>query len=227
VTTPYKYRVVARNTVGYGNGFPTLTASSMSGEVGVNKPAAPSNLAATLLASPTRVGLTWRDNAVNESGFVVERSSDNGQTFTTVGTPGPRNNTGNVTFTDTTVTQGSSYVYRVTAVNFAGSSDPATASVVVDVPPAPQIGTALANRQGSGERVTVTWSDVTGETGYEIQWSSDAGFGTVAGSGTAAANATSFTTGNLARTTWYVRVRATNVLGPSGWSAVLTVPPAA
>ena len=64
-------------------------------------PAAPTNLAATLQAGP-QVRLTWRDNATNESGFVIERSTD-GVNFTQIATAPARSNTGNVTFTDTTV----------------------------------------------------------------------------------------------------------------------------
>jgi len=41
-----------------------------------------------------------------------------------------------------------------------------------------------------------------------------------------AANATSLTTGNLTRTTWFVRMRANNALGSSAWSPTVTVPPA-
>ena len=51
-----------------------MTAKSTSATLGVNAPAAPTTLTATLPAGP-RVSLTWRDNATNETGFVVERSS--------------------------------------------------------------------------------------------------------------------------------------------------------
>ncbi len=80
--------------------------STFSLSAGVNAPAAPTNLVATLQTGP-QVSLTWRDNATNETGFVVERSSDNGVTFTPLPTTvTPRNNTGNVTFVDTTVVPG-------------------------------------------------------------------------------------------------------------------------
>jgi hypothetical protein len=80
-------------------------------------PAAPSNLVATA-ASSTRVSLTWRDNAGNESGFAIFRATGGGNTFVQIATVGP-----NVTaFADTTVRPATSYKYRVRAFNGAGAS---------------------------------------------------------------------------------------------------------
>jgi len=225
--TAYLYRVVARNVVGYGGQYPSMTVQSISETKGINAPNAPTNLVGTLRAGPG-VSLTWRDNATNESGFIVQRSSDGGTTFADVGTAPARNNTGNVTWVDSTVSIGTTYVYRVLARNIAGDSapsNPVTAAVVL--PGAPTITTATAARVGNNERVTVTWADVADESGYTIQWSDSDTFTTVAGSGTAAANAITFTTGNIAQQTWYFRMSATNPVGSSDWSAVVTVAAAA
>ena len=101
-----------------------MTVQSISDELALGTaPAAPTNLVATLQAGP-QVRLTWRDNATNESGFVIERSTD-GVNFTQIATAPARNNTGNVTFTDTTVKAAQttqSYTYRVAAGNVAGLS---------------------------------------------------------------------------------------------------------
>ena len=224
-TTAYLYRVVAQNTVGYGQGFPTMTASSTSATLGVNAPAAPTTLAATVVAGP-QVSLSWRDNATNESGFVIERAV-NGGGFTQLATPPARANTGTVTYVDGSVTVGNTYAYRVSAVNVAGqsaASNTATASVVL--PGQPTIATATAARSGNNERVTVTWGDVANETSYVVQWSTSSTFATVAGqSGALAANSTTFTTGNIARQSWFFRVRAVNVVG-TATSATVTVAPA-
>ena len=91
---------MARNTVGYGGAYMSLTVQSVSAPVAVIQ--APTNLTATLQAGP-QVSLTWMDNATNETGFSVERSTD-GVTFVQIATAPARNNTGNVTFVDTTVT---------------------------------------------------------------------------------------------------------------------------
>ena len=221
------YRVVARNTVGYGAGFPSMTVSSTSDALVVGTaPAAPTGLTAALKAGP-RVALSWTDRATNESGFVVERSV-NGGAFAQIAAPAARANTGTVALTDPDVAPGTTYAYRVAAVNAAGrSAYTNTATVTVPaLPAAPVIATATAARSGTGERVTVTWGTVAGATGYRIQWSASPSFATVAGSGTVG-TATTFTTATLARRAWSFRVIATNLAGDSPPSAVVTVAPAA
>ena len=124
----------------------------------------------------------------------------------------------------TTVTAGATYQYRVVATSVVGDSSASnTVTVALVLPGAPTFSSGTATRQGGGERATLQWADVTGETGYTIQWSSTSAFTTVAGTGTAAANATSFTTGTITRQVWYFRIRATNSVGASAWSPVRTV----
>ncbi|MEU9241009.1 multicopper oxidase domain-containing protein [Streptomyces sp. NPDC048385] len=133
--TPYLYRVVALNTVGYGSEFPSMTVKSVSDPLGLNGPLPPTGLSAAL-RSGKRVGLTWRDNSTNESGFVIERSTDNGVTFKQVGKVPARTKTGRVTFVDGTVGLGSAYQYRVSATNVAGRrmTRPLTVQVSVRSP---------------------------------------------------------------------------------------------
>ena len=222
--TPYLYQVVALNTVGYGNEFPSTTVRSQPTDpVGVNKPAAPTGLTATILAGP-QVRLGWTDNATNESGYRVERATGSGD-FTVLATLPAHKNTGGVTFTDTGATLGSQYSYRVTALNAAGSASVGPVTVVVDVPAAPGgLQGAATGVNKSSEKLTLTWQDVTDETGYTLQWSTSSAFATVSGSANLGANATTYTTGNVSRSTWYVRVRANNVLGSSAWSTVTIAP---
>jgi probable HAF family extracellular repeat protein len=79
-------------------------------------PAAPTDLVAKAL-SGARIRLTWTDNANNEAGFRVQRAIGWGS-FALVSSVGP-----NVTtFTDTSVTAGTLYRYRVRAYNEAGPS---------------------------------------------------------------------------------------------------------
>lgn len=231
--TAYRYRVLARNTVGYGGAYPSLTVASTSDVVQVQPlpdvPADPTALTATVQFGP-RVDLAWTDNATNETGFLVERSTtaDVGP-WTTVATAPARTNTGAVTFADTTVAPATSYWYRVTAVNLAGPSLPSNVvtAVVGPLTAAPTGVRATAARQGaSNERLTVNWTTVAGATGYTIQWSRTADFATVDGSGTVAAGATSFTSGNLPRVLWYVRVGARNAVGTAFSTPPVAVPAA-
>jgi hypothetical protein len=223
----YQYRVVARNKVGYSPEFPTMTASSTSATVGVNPPTAPSALTGALQVGP-KVALTWKDNASNETGFVLQRSSDNGVTFSQLATAPARTGSGStVSFTDSTVALGTTYQYRVASVGVGGQSawsNVLAVPVMVPVAPAKLLGSAA--RSGTNERVTLSWGDLSNEAGYTVQWSTSSTFATIAGTGTTAANVTSFTTGNIARQTWYFRVLGSNALGSSPWSNSLLVPAA-
>lgn len=213
-TTPYLYRIVAKNTVGYGNGFPTLSPQSVSATAGVNQPSAPTNLTATLQAGP-QVSLTWRDNATNETGFVIERSA-NGGAFAQIATAPARNNTGNVTYADTTVQPGTTYAYRVAAVNIAGASTYATSAAVSvpAMPAAPSNFTAANGPNGSGNSrsVILSWTDNSNnETGFTIQRATNAAFTAGLNTVTVGANVTTLTQTGLSRNTdYYYRIRANN-----------------
>jgi hypothetical protein len=88
-------------------------------------PVAPSDVTATAVSNGW-VLVRWNNNASNDSGFIIERST-NGVTWTMVGAVGA-----NVTFfDDTSASHSSSYLYRVAAYNGYGDSafSAATASV--------------------------------------------------------------------------------------------------
>lgn len=231
----YVYRVVAQNTVGYGAGFPTTTAQSMTGEVMVGTgPLAPTNLSGVLRSGP-QVNLTWTDNAQNESVFVLERSEAGGP-FVQITTVPARNNVGNVSFTDTTIrpaTMPIDYSYRVKAVNPVGSSDWSntfTITIPVAVPP-----TAPSNLSATlviGPKINLSFRDTaTNETSFSIERSTDGGatYSVLATlpalTGTGAVTYTDTITTSASNVTYSYRVRAGNVF----WSnytntASVTVP---
>jgi subtilisin family serine protease len=68
------------------------------------------------------VKLKWQDNATGETGYSVERSTD-GVTFTPIGVL-PANSR---FFTDTAITGGTTYIYRVRAFNGISDSFPSNA----------------------------------------------------------------------------------------------------
>jgi hypothetical protein len=89
-------------------------------------PAAPTNLAGMPFA-PTRVDLSWNDNSSDETGFKVERSSNGGTTYLTIGITAANI----ASYSDTTAAAGTSYLYRVRATNGAGDSGSTNVVTVV------------------------------------------------------------------------------------------------
>jgi FtsP/CotA-like multicopper oxidase with cupredoxin domain len=237
-TASFFYRVFARNTVGdptiYAVGppdttFPTVFLDSDFSNIATTSLGAPTNLTATLVAS-SQVLLTWIDTATNETGFLVERST-NGGAYAQITVAGPKTNTGTVTFTDTTADPGFTYQYRVAAIieipGFMITSAYATsAPLTVAVPTAPSNLRATATRQGNTASVTLTWQDNSNnEGGFTVQRATNSAFTTGLVSSTTAANTTALQIGSLARlTNYYFRIRAYNLVGTSGWVTATPLP---
>jgi len=101
-------------------------------------PETPTALTAAYLASPSRVNLTWTNNAISATSFNIQRATNaaftlNLQNFTLgtasmTATPFAQ---GAMTFTDTTVALGATYYYRVAATK----TFPARQSPTWAVPP--------------------------------------------------------------------------------------------
>jgi len=222
----YQYRIVAKNTVGYGLEFPSLTAQSVSQPVSIQvgfPPLAPTNLTLSLVGGNTQIRLQWRDNATNEQGFYVERSVDGGA-FAPLTTVPARNQTGGVSYVDTTVVPGSSYSYRVAAYNAIAATAWITAGPIsVPVPPTPPAApsnvSVTAVRLFSGNyRVTVTWTDnANNEQGFRVQRATNSNF-TGQTSATVLANVTTFTVTVAPNANgWYFRVQSYNGALGSAW----------
>ena len=231
-STVYSYRVVARNTVGYGGAYPQVNADAVSAEIAAIR--APSSLTGTLQANATgvQVSLTFTDNATNETGFAIERSTDGGATFTRIATAPARNNTGSVTYLDTTVTFGTTYTYRVATIAAAGLS-PYTNNATVTVPVQPAVPATFSaangpNGNGNNRTVILTWSaDTANVSGFTIQRATNAAFTSGLSSATVAnpATTTLTQTGLSRNTSYYYRIRANN--GPvvsSGWLTATPLP---
>ena len=105
----YSYRVSAFNS---GGG----SAHSNAATVALIVPAAPANLTA-VVTKKDQVTLNWKDNANNETGFQVERST-NGTVFTVIATTAA--NTNATKYRDRV--RGETRYYRVAAKNNVGLS---------------------------------------------------------------------------------------------------------
>jgi titin len=208
----YSYRVAAIN--GAGSSAFTNVVTVTIGSI----PAAPTNLADAMLGNPLRVRLTWRDNATNESNFILERSA-NGGAFTLLATVASRAGTGNVTYNDTTVLVGNTYDYRVKAINGVGSSaysNTFTAAVVAPAAPSNFAGSAVVS--GTNATVTLTWVDnSSNETSFEVQRATNAAFTAGVNTNTVAANSTTRVETRTRNRSYYYRIRAVNPAGVSAW----------
>jgi len=206
--TTYTYRVAATNFFG---------TSAWSNTFQQVVPAAP-NAPTTLALLPQYFGfirVVWRDNATNETGFSIERST-NGGAFSQIGTRAAFAGTGpNIYWDDTTVQAGNTYTYRVAAVNAAvRSAYSNTASFAVPtVPGKPTITNVTTALNGTNENATVTWLDnATNEVQYIVYRSAAGGVNYYPlGTAVVAANTTQYTFTAIPRQVWYFRVVARNM----------------
>lgn len=164
----YGYRVIARDALKAsprGDAvWVTLPTSPLTGPAVL--PAAPSGLMARA-AGPNTIELTWVDNATNDVRYRVERRHVMPSEFMAFGQREwlPANAT---TFTDTDVSAGLTYEYRVTAVGDAGHSLPS--NLAGATPPVLDAPTDLASGVVTVRWVELSWTDTTTtETGFRIE----------------------------------------------------------
>jgi hypothetical protein len=112
-STEYCYRVRAFN----GAGPSDYTNTDCATTPAPTPPADPTDLVAMAVGS-TQIDLSWMDQADDEDGFTIERSTDGGSTFTEIATVGL-----DVTsYSDLDLAPLTEYCYRVRAFNLAGNS---------------------------------------------------------------------------------------------------------
>lgn len=149
--TQYTYRVRAVIGGGGASGY-TNEASALT------FPADPSNLQVTTPTPPrgrTELDLQWMDNSASPSAHRVERSDDNGATFREIAVTA----IGATTFTDTGLSDGTTYCYRVRAFNtsaFSGYTGVVKGTTLIGPPRAP---TALTAVVISNSRINLSWDD--------------------------------------------------------------------
>ena len=160
--TAYSYQVIAYNAVG---------ASAPSNTAFVTTAFAPPTALSATATGARQVLLSWTDNSANETGFVIERALVSGGVaglFQQVGTAPANPANGATSFTDTSVTDGSAYVYQVRDQNAVGSSAPSNTAAVT-TPLAAPTGLTLATSV-TPARVTLSWVDNSGaEAAYEVR----------------------------------------------------------
>src|SRR6266581_359378 len=180
-------------------------------------PAAPASLSA--IPGDSSVALSWA-TSTGANSYNVKRS------LTTGGPYGPVTSVTTTNFTDTGLTNGTTYYFVVTASNASGESgnSPETSATPnVAPPPAPTNLTATAGNM----QVALNWTAAAGAASYQVNRGTTNGgpYGTVVASGLTATSVTDNTVVN--GTTYYYVVVAVNSGGVSPNSNQASATPAA
>jgi fibronectin type 3 domain-containing protein len=214
--TAYYYTVSAENSAGNSAQSSQVSATPTTG---VTVPATPTGVTAT--AGVSRVSLAWNASS-GATSYNVYRSTTSGGEGTTAYASGITT----ASYTDSSATAGTTYYYKVAAVNSAGTSAQssevsATPTSGVTVPSAP---TGVSATAGVSQ-VSLSWTASSGATSYNVYRSTSSG-----GEGTTAyvsgLTGTSYTdTGVTAGTTYYYTVAAVNSAGTSAQSSQVSAAP--
>lgn len=155
----YYYVVSAVNEVGEG-----ANSAPVSATPNVPPPPAPTGVMAT--AGDAQVQLTWTGSS-GAGSYNVKRALNASGPYTTI-----RSVTGS-SFTDTTVANGTTYYYVVSAVNGGGES--ANSDYVSATPKAPPLPAPTGLAATSGPRagqITLSWNKTPGAISYRVKRSS-------------------------------------------------------
>src|SRR6266511_1603680 len=208
--TTYYYKLTALNSLGES---PTSSERSATPTAGATVPDAPTLNAAT--AGNASVALSWSAPTSNGgsalTGYRLYRSTSSGTEtlLTTLGLA--------PAYTDTTVSNGTTYYYKLTALNNLGESPTssersATPASGATVPAAPTLNAATAGNA----TITLSWTAPTSNggsalTGYRLYRSTSSGTETLL---TTLGPATSYTDSAAVNgTTYYYVVTAVNGVG--------------
>ncbi len=222
--TAYTFRVSAISSVGTGAASATASATPA---VSASVPAAPTGLNAT--AGDTQASLSWTapfsDGGAAITDYLIEYSSDGGGTWSTFIHAASTATTATVTG----LTNGTSYMFRVSAINSVGTGAvSSTASATpATVPGAP---TGLNSVPGDGQ-VALSWTAPTSDggspiTGYTVAMSTDGGatfFQTMSVGNSTTATWTGITNG----ASYVFMVAASNSGGTGAYSATTQASPVA
>jgi len=204
--TTYYYKVLAYNNAGESE--QTEPVSKMT------VPAAPTGLAKTSVTS-TSITLNW-SAATGASGYYLYRSTSSDGTFAKLDTGTLTTNS----YTNTGLSANTPYYYKVSAYNANGESP--QSSAYVSVTTAPDIPADLTKTAATSTSITLSWSAVTGATGYYI-YRSTTSTGTFTQVGSLLTTTSYTDTGLTASTAYYYKVAANNTNGTGTQSAYISV----
>ena len=195
----------------------TMTVSPAA----ASSPAGPTNLAAT--PGNRTVRLSWTGSAGATSYNIYRGPVSDGEAIAAVAST----NGSTTTFTDSGLTNGTTYFYNVAAVNGVGTSPDSNEVSVIPVNNTPPSTPGGVSARAGNAQVSLSWNAGAGATSYNVFRSTSTGgeSTTPVASGIAA---TSFTDTGLANgTTYFYKVAALNSFGASAQSTEVSATPAA
>lgn len=225
--TKYYFRVMAYNSAGNSAASPREDTTVKGGSTPTTpttttKPNAVTGLTVTASGS-TAASLKWTDVA-NETGYRVQRSTDN-SSFVDVTTLGANV----VSYADSSLKASTKYYYRIQSFNNVGASTSSVVNATTATTPAqaPTAPSWFGAQSGGSYTANMQWGDVSNETGFIIEKSTNGG-SSFTEHARVGANVTAYTATGLNSNTSYVfRVKAYNAAGTSAASMQQTIKTAA
>jgi len=212
-STTYCYRVFATNTMG-DSGYTTEECDQTGSPDG---PAAPTGLAAP--AEDGKVTLTWNANTETDPAvlyYMIYRSTTEGGPYTAVAVV-----FGGTNVVDSNVNNGTTYYYRISAVDtWPNESDmSAEVSATPSEPTAPDEPSNLVVTGKTDSQISISWTDNSDNEDEFIIERKLGASGTYAVLDSVSANVTSYDDPGLDSETEYCyQVKASNAIGDSGYS---------
>jgi fibronectin type 3 domain-containing protein len=180
-------------------------------------PAAPAGLTAT--AGNAQIVLAWRASSGAASYNVYRGTAAGGEAAAPI-----RTGLTTAAFTDTGLTNGTKYFYKVAAVNATGTSGTSNEASATPQPPVPAVPAGLTASSGDTQ-VTLAWKASGGAATYNIYRATAAG-GEGATPIRTGLTATSFTDTIVTNgTRYFYKVAAVNASGTSGLSNEVSATP--
>ncbi|MGO9230350.1 MAG: SBBP repeat-containing protein, partial [Bryobacteraceae bacterium] len=210
--TKYYYKVAAVNS---GGTSPLSAEASATPEP--SAPAAPTGL--TAAAGSGSVALSWTAPSGATSYSVYRGTSAGGESTTAIATGITA-----TAYSDTGLTNGTTYYYKVAAVNSGGTSALSAETSATPEPSAPSAPTGLTATASSGS-VTLNWTAPSGATSYNVYRGTSAGGESTTALATGITSASYSDSSVTSGTIYYYKVAAVNGSGTSALSAETSATP--
>ncbi|MEI2356295.1 InlB B-repeat-containing protein, partial [Mesobacillus zeae] len=186
----------------------------------IPNPAKPSSPKATSV-SYNSIKISWI-GVSGANGYEVDRATSSTGTYSYVGT------TSSTSYTNTGLTTNKTYYYKVRTYRLVGSSKVyGNYSGVVSAKPVPSIPANLKAARYSSSSIKLTWSKVSGATGYQVYraTSKTGTYSYVKGT----TSSSYINTGLTKKKTYYYKIRAYRTVGKtkvySGWTTIVSAMP--